>query len=572
MTYVCLWSPVWSTGEGLGSELAAVLPAVLAEVAPRIRLETRRVWVDGRGLPVRVLAHALVERLRSLEVEDGRVGVADVPVAAELAARTARVAPRAATATEQMARTAARAPAVAELTTRAEAAPVAESATRVGESLEDAIQIVDPGAERAFLAPLPLAWLDPDPRVLTLLEGVGIATCGELATRESGAVEVRFGAEGTRLWRLARADDPRHLFDPIPPERPHASLDFVDYVVTDPERLIFTANALLGSICDVLREKGEHARNMMLRLSLANGESWSHGLRAGRPTASRAIWLRLTRAVLERLTVPDAVAEMALEVEAMEPATVRQGDLFDAGFATASAAEAAVLRLIESQGEVVVRPEMDAHLLAERRTHWVAEDLSVIEQSTRRMAEDPPAPEQPAHRMTKDPPAPEQSARRVTKDPPKRSTHGMVEGRSSSEKAPENSPASGCLTSARRKDPVPSTPKSSRPIRTHDTAPQDRTGTEQERAGALMLQLLPAPRAVRVETAGRRDHVLPVRYRDRGAWRRLIHVLGPDRVSGERWEAAFAREYYRAVREDGVMVWLFRDALQDAWYLHGWWD
>ena len=87
----------------------------------------------------------------------------------------------------------------------------------------------------------------------------------------------------------------------------------------------------------------------------------------------------------------------------------------------------------------------------------------------------------------------------------------------------------------------------------------------------------------------RRDHQVPIRYRDvrtsagrdtavdvgppaDGRWHQLVHVAGPDRVSGGVWEEAYAREYFRATSVDGALVWLFRDARRDAWYLHGWWD
>ncbi len=63
---------------------------------------------------------------------------------------------------------------------------------------------------------------------------------------EREAVEVRFGPAVVESWRRARADDRRQLFTPIPRLLPHASLDWTDYVLTDPERLVFTANALLG--------------------------------------------------------------------------------------------------------------------------------------------------------------------------------------------------------------------------------------------------------------------------------------------------------------------------------------
>ena len=34
----------------------------------------------------------------------------------------------------------------------------------------------------------------------------------------------------------------------------------------------------------------------------------------------------------------------------------------------------------------------------------------------------------------------------------------------------------------------------------------------------------------------------------------------------------YAREYFRCIVDDGGMVWIYRDARADGWYLHGWWD
>jgi hypothetical protein len=86
-----------------------------------------------------------------------------------------------------------------------------------------------------------------------------------------------------------------------------------------------------------------------------------------------------------------------------------------------------------------------------------------------------------------------------------------------------------------------------------------------------------------VETAPRRDFFVPVRYRDEGAWHEVVHVAGPERVSGRAWDgdAAYAREYFRCVTREGRLVWVYRDAGgrpsarrpdAPAWFLHGWWD
>jgi hypothetical protein len=423
--YVCLYAPAWP------DFAVSPLPAELLAIAPRITIASDIVWADAHGLSAHDVAIGLLARAASCAVSDVRAGVARTPVVAELAARSAR--PHTA--------------------------------------------VVVDADQRAFVAPLPLTLFAGHERLLTLLEGVGVRTCGALAELDREAVEVRFGAEAVELWHWCRAIDERRIFGRTMPERLHASTDFVDYVVTDPERLIFVANSLFASVTDQLRARGEHARRIQLTLSLGNRTSWQRTLRPARPTASRSVWLRLTRAVLERLTVPDAVTGVAIEVLATEAATAVQGDLFDPGFATASAVEDAVARLIEMQGTVIVQPQRTAHPLAEVRSRWI-----------------------PA----------QQSAKLL-------------------------------------------------PAMADNGVPQ------------LQLQMLAEPREVLVETVDRRDHLVPVRFRD-GDWKQLISAAGPDRISGGKWDQAYAREYYRVVTVEGQLVWLYRDGRQDRWYLHGYWD
>jgi hypothetical protein len=172
---------------------------------------------------------------------------------------------------------------------------------------------------------------------------------------------------------------------------------------------------------------------------------------------------------------------VSVQVEATEAAGSTQGDLFDTGFATASAVETAVARLIEDQGAVLLEPVVSGHPLVEQRGEY-------------------------------------------------------------------------------------------RPLTMREVlrSPGQGTSTASEPIG-LTLQLLPEPRRVTVESVQRRDHIAPVRYRD-DAWHAIVHAAGPDRVSGGQWDTTYAREYFRAVTATGALVWLFRDAGRDRWFLHGWWD
>ena len=448
MTFVCLWSPRWATA---GVPLAD-LAAALLEDAPRVAAEARGViWADARGLPAPRLAWVLLARLRAAgagagggEMGEVRAGVSAVPVAAEVAARSG----------------------------------------------DSPVTFVEPGHERAFLAPLPVELLQPASHLRSLLDGVGIQRCGELATLDRGAVEARFGAAGAAIWRLSRADDPRLLFSPILRERPSASMDFIDYAVSDAGRLVFTANALLGSVCEALRSRGERARAMTLALTLSGGEVARRTLRCAQPTAKRSMWLRRIQSLLEGWALPDSVTGVEMQVEGSELASATQGDIFDRGFATAGTVAETVARLVDEHGEVFVVPETEPYPLAERRSRWLVREP---EQITKAAAE---------------------------------------LDLSSTQLEPGLQP---CLT----------------------------------------LQLLPEPRRVAVRIRPRRDHLIPTQYldlREGREWKALITAAGPDRISGGHWEAAYAREYFRCVTEAGTLVWLFRDALENLWFLHGRWD
>ncbi len=441
MSYVCLWSPSWPTGADFPADLAASL----LQHAPRVAIGERSlVWGDARGLHGAALAEAMLRVASDYGHDDVRAGAASTPVAAEVAAR--------------------------------------ESARASDTSLV----VVKPGNDRAFLAPFPIPVLSPDEALAELLTGLGIDTCGALAALEAEAIEVRLGVEGVRLWKRARADDERWLFKVPLRDLPSASLEWVEYGLKDPERLLFVINSLVGTICASLVERGERAREIALVFALGNRTQRAHLVRSSRPSAEQKRWTRLMREALDTITLPDAVMGVALRVESVTGNDGAQGDLFDRGFASAPAVEDAIIQLTDDLGDVVVEPVNSAHPLLDERTTW--------------------------------------------------KTRGTASG-------------AGRPTVYA---PAPVNP-------------------------ALTLQLLPSPKVVTVDTEARRDHEVPVRYMDDNEWHAIVEAAGPDRVSGGHWSAKYAREYFRCVREDGMMVWLYHNThgtqqRSSDWFLHGWWD
>ena len=435
MTFICLWNSSWTSESMIG------LSPHLLKVVPRLSLEGERrlIWADARSLSPSETAVHLLSVLEQCNVTNTQVGVSIVPIAAEIAAR-------------------------------------------YGSKTMPAIILISLGDERKFLDPKPVTVLGPSPQLESLFEGVGIEKCADLARLDSESVEVRFGAEGVQLWRLSRADDRRMIFGSPSRSLPEAALDWVDYTLKDPERLVFVINALVDNICTALSARGQCAREMTLIFSLANRTSYDHLVRPARSTSSRRAWMRLIRTHLDTIRLPDAVTGITLRVETVMGEVERQGDIFDRGFATARATEETVAQLLDDQGAVIVVPSNTRHPLLEKRTSWLTQE--------------------PAH-----------AAR----------THVVRE-----------------------------------------------PGAELR----FTLQLLQTPRPISVKTAKRRDHDLPVRYRDTDGWVMIESAAGPDRVSGGQWEEPYAREYFRCVTEEGTLVWIFRKAggRGDDWYIQGWWD
>lgn len=450
MSYVCLSSPSWSTGEAPAVDFITSL----LEHAPRIAVGERQlIWGDARGLNGAKLAEAMVRVASDYGHDDVHAGVALTPVAAEVAS------------------TQSNAPLVC----------------------------VKPGTDASFIAPYPLRVLSPSEHIAALLNGLGIETCGAFGSLDAESIEVRLGIEGVRLWQRARAEDARWLFKIPLRALPSASVEWVEYGLKDPERLQFVINSLANTVCASLQSRGERAREMGLVFSLGNRTQRTHVIRSSRPSAEQKRWMRLVREALDSITLPDAVMGVTLRVESVVGHHGAQGDLFDRGFASEPAVQAAVTQLTDDQGDIVVEPVNDEHPLLELRTKWV---------------------------------------RKGRRD----ERVGMSEKR----RMVRHNAAQRLLLS-------PSSPSS---------------------PSSLTLQLLPTPKVITVETNSRRDHVIPTRYLDGNEWHVISEAAGPDRVSGGEWSVEYAREYFRCVREDGMMVWLYHDTQQQTkdWFLHGWWD
>lgn len=322
MSFLCLHNLAWLASQ------PATLHAPLLTIVPRVLSDGDLVWADLRGLPVR----ETTERVRNAFTAHNAIyssvkcGVASTAVAAEVAARHS----------------------------------------------PQAVTYVRDGYDRDFLAAFPISVLNPDRKLANLLDGTGVEFCRDLARLSQEEVEVRLGAEGVRFWRRARADDVRRIFGSMPRALPEASLEWTDYAIRRAERLVFVINALFGNVCEALKSRGEGAVAVTISFALANRTTIDHPIRAARATAGQNAWMRLVRLEIERVVFPDAVTGITLRVDSTSGTGGRQGDVFDRGFGSESAAEEALGQLMDDQGAIAVEPENSAHPLLDRRTAWTS--------------------------------------------------------------------------------------------------------------------------------------------------------------------------------------------------------
>ncbi|MGV3732635.1 MAG: DNA polymerase Y family protein [Microcella sp.] len=160
-----LFAPLIDIVEGLVAGVQVVRPGLIALAA---RGPAR--YYGGEKAAALALRGAL-----AAEADDVRIGIADGPFAAELAARTA-----ATTAAEQ------------------------------------GLRIVPAAASGPFLAPFSVSTLG-DPGLATLLGRLGVRTLGDFAALPAAAVRERFGAAGAHRHALAGAADATPIVPRTPP-------------------------------------------------------------------------------------------------------------------------------------------------------------------------------------------------------------------------------------------------------------------------------------------------------------------------------------------------------------------
>jgi protein ImuB len=219
------------------------------------------------------------------------------------------------------------------------------------------LEVVEPGGERRYLAPLPvrllelyddLAWL-PEP-----LERLGVRTLGELAALPRAAVSDRFGALGLRAYGHARGRD--CALRPRPPvERLEESLELPESA-SGPQ-LERALELLIDRLLSRRERRGRALRAAVVSAVLVEGGTWRERMTFREPLADAR---RMHLVLAPKLASLPAPAEaLRLRAEGFGPPSGDQRSLL----AEPAAVRAARLREAVRQARSVAGPEAALRIL-----------------------------------------------------------------------------------------------------------------------------------------------------------------------------------------------------------------
>jgi protein ImuB len=132
------------------------------------------------------------------------------------------------------------------------------------------VLVVAPGGSAGFLAPLPLTALDA-PELTDVLGRLGLRCLGDLAALTASDVLARFGAQGLTAWHLAAGlDEKPPATEPPPPELTVAAE--LDPPAEQVGPAAFVARGLAGELYRRLTERGSACTRVVVGAETEHGE------------------------------------------------------------------------------------------------------------------------------------------------------------------------------------------------------------------------------------------------------------------------------------------------------------
>jgi nucleotidyltransferase/DNA polymerase involved in DNA repair len=248
------------------------------------------------------------------------------------------------------------------------------------QAVVESVQVVPPGGDGAFLAPLPVELLPLPPKAIDRLQLLGIATIGAFAALPGATLPARFGREVIGAHQIARGEDPSPLLARPRSEDLRATRTF-EPPVDDRGLILGAALDALGALCRQLVDRRRVGRALRLVVGLEDGRQSDRRAELRQPTNAVGRCRPVLLGMVETLPLDRAAAAVTVVLGSIEPEIPAQARLFeDVGRERAARRE----RVKGALGEVARRyrgrlrrivPSDDPNnLLDDRRLLLVAED------------------------------------------------------------------------------------------------------------------------------------------------------------------------------------------------------
>ena len=177
-------------------------------------------------------------------------------------------------------------------------------AARVAAELPKSPNVVAPGEEGSFLAPLPLTRLSPALEAAAMLQRFGLTSIGELARLPESEIASRLGEVGRELHWAARGIDPRPLMPRAMPPEFREGME-LEWPLVALEPFLFIANAALDRLAKRMEIQGFACKRLEFTLTLDPDGYDARGIDLPAPTRDVKTMLTLMRLDLEK-TPPGA--------------------------------------------------------------------------------------------------------------------------------------------------------------------------------------------------------------------------------------------------------------------------
>ena len=181
----------------------------------------------------------------------------------------------------------------------------------------------------AFLAPLPVALLEPALEDAELLAALGLSTLGAVTAIPRAAFARRFGGRGPSLWARAAGEDDRPLVVVQPPERFAAAMDLPQPEETL-EPLLFVLRRFVDRLTLELAAGSLAAVGLRLQLRLEDDQEHRRDFSLPEPTTDAGVLFRVLENHLATVQTEAPVTGLSLEAWPARP-VARQDDLFRPG-------------------------------------------------------------------------------------------------------------------------------------------------------------------------------------------------------------------------------------------------